>query len=46
MDFIEKHLGISPSVGDASMEVVFLLVLVAIVLAIVLRFSVIGKLWR
>ena len=46
MDFIEKYLGISPSGGDGSMEVVIFLVLVTIVLAIALRFSVIGKLWR
>jgi hypothetical protein len=39
MNFIERHLGISPDGGDGSMEILFLVVLVTIVVAGALRLT-------
>ena len=39
MDFIERHLNISPNGGDGSMEILVLVVLVAIVVAGALRLT-------
>jgi hypothetical protein len=37
MDFIERHLGISPDGGEGSMEVLFLVVLVTIIVTVSLH---------
>jgi hypothetical protein len=39
MDFVERHLGISPGGGDGSMEVLFLVAVVTIIVTMSLRLA-------
>jgi hypothetical protein len=39
MDFVERHLGISPDGGDGSMEVLFLVAIVTIIATLSLRLA-------
>jgi hypothetical protein len=39
MDFVERHLGISPDSGDGSMEVLFLVAVVTIIATLSLRLA-------
>ena len=38
MNFIERHLGFSPDDGDGSLEVIFLIAVVALITGIGLRY--------